>query len=101
MYKVKIFLQSLPLVCFQYFKDKKSAVKKKFSQIRLARQQTGGGAIDEIIPSVIEEKNLSLMGGEEFAVGDRELEINPFHVVTHFIFFFYLLVYLFYFFYLQ
>lgn len=48
--------------------------------MRLARQQTGGGAGEEITLSILEERIVTLMGGAEFAVGDRNLEINPFHV---------------------
>lgn len=42
----------------------------------MARQQTGGGELEEGFLSAIEERIISLMGGESFFTGDRELEID-------------------------
>lgn len=49
--------------------------------MRMARLQTGGGVGEPLVLSTIEEKIMSILGGESFAIGDRELEINPFHVI--------------------
>ncbi|KAL0879751.1 hypothetical protein ABMA27_003464 [Loxostege sticticalis] len=64
-----------------YWKDKKFAVKKRSAKyVRgLARQRTGGGAKEEPVAlSSIEERIVALVGGENYAIGDREHEINPF-----------------------
>ncbi|XP_037292197.1 uncharacterized protein LOC115455000 [Manduca sexta] len=60
----------------KYWKDKKSAVRKKASQIRMARQRTGGGELEERFLSAIEQRIIAVIGGERFFIGDRELEIE-------------------------
>ncbi|XP_045498068.1 uncharacterized protein LOC123696098 [Colias croceus] len=64
----------------KYWSDKKSAVKKKAALRYRARNKTGGGCESVVELSEVEEKILTLMGGEGFAIGDRHLEINPFEV---------------------
>ncbi|CAK1591806.1 unnamed protein product [Parnassius mnemosyne] len=61
----------------KYWADKKSAVKKKGALRFRTKNKTGGGA--EVVElSGVEERILTLLGGESFAIGDRHLEINPF-----------------------
>ncbi|CAG4993668.1 unnamed protein product [Colias eurytheme] len=65
----------------KYWSDKKSAVKKKAALRYRARNKTGGGCESVVELSEVEEKILTLMGGEGFAIGDRHLEINPFEEI--------------------
>lgn len=67
----------------QYWRDKKSAVKKKAAARAAARRRTGGGVEDVAELSTVEERILSIMGGENFATGDAHLGIQPFHVCLH------------------
>ncbi|XP_035447388.2 uncharacterized protein LOC118274116 isoform X2 [Spodoptera frugiperda] len=62
----------------KYWKDKKGAVKRKTSLIAAARRRTGGGIEDVPELSEIELKIQTIMGGESFGSGDRNLAINPF-----------------------
>ncbi|CAG4945943.1 unnamed protein product [Parnassius apollo] len=61
----------------KYWADKKSAVKKKAALRFRAKNKTGGRA--EVVELTdLEERILTLMGGESFAIGNRQIEINPF-----------------------
>lgn len=65
---------------FQYWADKKSAVKKKAALRAAATRRTGGGVEEVVDISEVEERIIFLMGGESFASGDRHLAIDPFSV---------------------
>lgn len=59
-------------------------MKKKAAARNAARRRTGGGCEEVAELTEVEERILSIMGGESFATGDGHLRIN-FIDVSHLI----------------
>ncbi|GBP72923.1 hypothetical protein EVAR_41139_1 [Eumeta japonica] len=64
-------------VILQYWSDNKSATKKKGVARVIARRNAGGG-VGEL--TEVEERIVTLLGGEYFATGDIHLRIHLFDI---------------------
>ncbi|XP_037297345.1 uncharacterized protein LOC119190166 isoform X2 [Manduca sexta] len=63
----------------KYWAEKKCALKKHCAQYAASVRRTGGGSADNLPTlSAIEKRLMAVMGGHEFAIGDRHLTVNPF-----------------------
>ncbi|KAJ0176456.1 hypothetical protein K1T71_007635 [Dendrolimus kikuchii] len=63
----------------KYWAEKKCALKKQCAQLSASMRRTGGGIADNLPTlSSLDHRLVALMGGQEFAINDLTLTVNPF-----------------------
>ncbi|CAG5026364.1 unnamed protein product [Parnassius apollo] len=68
----------------KYWAEKKCALKKLCAQHSNSMRRTGGGSADDLsMLSDLDKRLVAVMGGQEFAVGDSQLAVDPFHHTEH------------------
>ncbi|CAK1597588.1 unnamed protein product [Parnassius mnemosyne] len=68
----------------KYWAEKKCALKKLCAQHSKSMRRTGGGSPDDLpMLSALDKRLVAVMGGQEFAFGDCQLAVDPFHHLEH------------------
>ncbi|CAG5059965.1 unnamed protein product [Parnassius apollo] len=68
----------------KYWAEKKCALKKLCAQHSKSMRRAGGGSSDDLpMLSELDKRLVAVMGGQEFAVRDSQLAVDPFHHTEH------------------